>query len=128
MAKIKITIPKESAEHAEWQKRVDLIEQVSPEERTDEQWDALAKLNETEPENGEGERVYYVPTFDAAPASTLQRLPKHLFDKNGKLGIDQAMDFTSAYLSLFMPKSEAEKLTISQINEIGAMLNPSGER
>lgn len=128
MAKIKINIPKESDGHKEWQDKVNLIEQVSPEERTDEQWDELAKLNETEPEYGEGNRVYYVPTFDAAPASTLQRLPKHLFDKNGKLGIDMAMEFTSSYLSLFMPKGEVEKLTISQINEIGAMLNPSGER
>lgn len=128
MAKIKVTIVKESAKHAEWQKAVDLIETVNPEDRTDEQWDELAKLNENEPEPGDGERVYYVPTFDAAPATILRKLPKHLFDKDGKLGIDQVMEFTSAYLGLYMPKSDADKLTIAQINEIGAMLNPTGER
>lgn len=128
MAKIKVTVVKESPDHVEWQKAVDLIEAISPEERTDEQWDELAKLNEAEPDPGDGERVYYIPTFESAPANILHRLPKSLFDKNGKLGIDQAMDFTMSYLSLFMPKRDVDKLTISQINEIGAMLNPTGER
>ena len=127
MAKIKVTVIKESAEHAEWQEKVDQIEAIHPEDRTDEQWNELANLNETEPECGESDRTYYIPTFESAPASILPRLPKHLFTKDGKLGIDQAMEFTSAYLALFMPKRDVERLSISQINEIGAMLNPSGE-
>lgn len=128
MAKIKVTVIQESAEHADWQKKVDIIEATDPEDRTDEQWEELAALNECEPVRGEKERVYYVPTFDSAPATTLQKLPKQMFQKDGSFNIDKAMDFTQSYLGLFMPMKDVQTLTISQINEIGAMLNPTGER
>jgi len=128
MAKIKVTVVQESAEHAEWQNKVDIIEETDPEQRTDEQWEELATLNECEPERGDKERVYYVPTFDSAPATTLQRLPKHLFEKGGGVNMDKAMEFSMSYLGLFMPQKDVKTLTISQLNEIGAMLNPTGER
>ena len=128
MAKIKVTVIQESAEHAEWQNKVDIIEGTDPEQRTDEQWEELATLNECEPERGDKERVYYVPTFDSAPATTLQRLPKHLFEKGGGVNMDKAMEFSMSYLGLFMPQKDVKTLTISQLNEIGAMLNPTGER
>lgn len=128
MAKIKVTVIQESAEHADWQKKVDIIEETDPELRTDEQWEELASLNECEPDRGGKERVYYVPTFDSAPATTLQKLPKHLFEKDGSLYANRAMEFTMSYLGLFMPKNDVKALTITQINEIGAMLNHAGER
>lgn len=128
MAKIKVTVIQETEEHAEWQKQIDIIEETDPEQRTDEQWAELASLNECEPERGDKERVYYVPTFDSAPATTLQRLPKHLFEKGGGVNMDKAMEFSMSYLGLFMPQKDVKTLTISQLNEIGAMLNPTGER
>lgn len=127
MAKIKVTVIQESEEHAVWQNKVDVIEGVDPENRTEEQWEELALLNECEPDRGDKERVYYVPTFDSAPATTLQRLPKELFQKDGSFNMDKAMEFTMSYLGLFMPRKDVKTLTISQINEIGAMLNPTGE-
>lgn len=127
MAKIKVTVIQESEAHSDWQKKVDIIEAVDPEKRTDEQWEELASLNESEPARGDKERVYYVPTFDSAPATTLQKLPKHLFQKDGSFNMDKAMEFTLSYLGLFMPMKDVKTLTISQINEIGAMLNPTGE-
>ena len=128
MAKIKVTVIQESAEHADWQKKVDSIEATDPESRTDEQWEELAALNESEPVRGDKERVYYVPTFDSSPATTLQKLPKHLFQKDEGKNVSRAMEFTQSYLGLFMPRKDVSTLTISQINEIGAMLNPTGER
>lgn len=127
MAKIKVTVIQETEEHANWKKKVDIIEAVNPENRTDEQWEELAALNESEPDIGDKERVYYVPTFDSAPATTLQKLPKALFQKDGSFNMDKAMEFTLSYLGLFMPRKDVKTLTISQINEIGAMLNPTGE-
>ena len=127
MAKIKVTVIQESEEHATWQNKVDVIEGVDPENRTEEQWEELALLNECEPDRGDKEHIYYVPTFDSAPATTLMRLPKTLFQKDGSFNMDKAMEFTLSYLGLFMPRKDVKTLTISQINEIGAMLNPTGE-
>lgn len=127
MAKIKVTVIQETEEHANWKKKVDIIEAVNPENRTDEQWEELATLNESEPDIGDKERVYYVPTFDSAPATTLQRLPKELFQKDGSFNPYRSIELTLSYLELFMPKKDVKTLTITQINEIGVMLKPTGE-
>lgn len=126
MAKIKIEIKKESEAHAAWKKNVEAIEEIGADQRTDEQWEELAKLYESEPELDEGSRTFYVPTFDETPATTLQRLPKRLLsNKNTDAG--NAFEFTFAYLNLFMPRAAVQALTITQMNEIGSMLNPQGE-
>lgn len=121
MSKVRIAIPIESAEHAEWAAKVKDLEETSPEGRTDEQWDELAKLYEQEPTFGEGTRAYYVPAFDEMPADKIRNLPKELFAKGDK---DQgaAIDAMVALLSMYMPYKVAAGLSIGQMKSVEKLI------
>lgn len=125
MSKIRIVIPNESAAHAAWAEKIREIEEVNPEERTEEQWDEIAKLYETEPTFGEGVRTYYVPALDEMPAAKIRSLPKELFtaDKDDQ---GAAFDALVALLSMYMPHKAASGLTIGQMQDVMKLVKGDG--
>jgi len=127
MSKIKIVIPNESDEHAAWREKLAAIEATDPEARTQEQWDTVAGMYESEPAYGEGGKTYYVPGLDEMPATKIKSLPKELFDE--KNGNNAGFDAMVALLSMYMPKKAANSLSIGQMQEIFKLVkgNSTGE-
>lgn len=129
MAQIKIEIPKESKDHAEWTKKIKAIESVAPDDRSDEQWDELSNLYENEPEMGEEKRTFYIPALASIPATQLKKLPKGLYTAAKEKDPTASFDVMIELLCRYMPRTVVESMTMEQLIQVGNLVKgeDSGE-